>query len=147
MNIIKVKVFDVYKNNDTEEYYKSWIGDRNISDFHMAVINKDGFVKNDGIKLFIRSDDISEIDKFVLDDAENGARQMLHSSTKKAKDVFDSCLRKEERFDELLLDKICKSINIGNVCLPKKDTCCNISPFGYCVCVPEGKCIFCKKNI
>lgn len=145
MKKIKVRVFDAYKNYSNQDYYKS-LGCYDIFDLHMKIVDKDNCIKLNGTKIQIRDEDITEVDKVEFDYIERDALKMFKSSTEKARDLYDSCLRKEKRFKNILLEAACSSLGIYDVFEGEKWKC-DLSPFGHCVYHSdesgESVCVFC----
>lgn len=148
MNKIKVKAFDAYKNSSAKDYYQSLLGNKSIYDFHMKIVDKNNCIKCNGIKIKVRDEDILEVDKYELDSVENDALKMFKSSTEKAKDLYDSCLRKEKRYKSLLLEEVCNLLGKDDIFEGEKWKC-DLSPFGHCVYHSnesgESVCVFCRE--
>lgn len=148
MNIIKVKVFDAYKALEHLEYYKELgISDYNLFEYHNQIINKKGLIKPEtGFFKKLQpikplDEDLIKKDKYELDNDEKMTLKMLKDSTKQAKDLYDSCKRKQHKYENILLNKIDKDFYDGD----RWD--CSLSPLGYCLYSEdecgEPRCIFC----
>lgn len=154
MDIKKVKVFDAYEasfNNKSLDYYKSLgLSSSDLFDYHNQILGKNGLVKPcsrakwrnlNPIKPL--EEDLVEKDKYELDNLEKMTLKMLKDSTKQAKDLYDSCKRKQHKFEDMLIQNIDIDKDIYNG--DKWD--CNFSPLGYCLYSydesGEPCCIFC----
>ena len=154
MDIKKVKVFDAYSVEESkdEDYYKDLginINGFGLFDYHNQIVNKDGFIKPHTkygklkpIKPLEKH--LVKKDKYELNDLEKMTLKMLKNSTEQAKNLYDSCKRKQNKFEDLLIQRINtnKEIYHGD----KWD--CNLSPLGYCLyeydeCGGDYICIFC----
>lgn len=144
MKTKKVKVFDAYSVSDSDE--KFYYANIDIFDYHNQIVDKHGMVKSNSqskskpIKPL--PEDLVEKDKYELDDAEQATLKMLKSTTKQAKDLYDSCKRKQSRYESLLLSQITDEDGIYNG--DRND--CSLSPLGHCIYKYDGNeysCIFC----
>ena len=80
-----------------------------------------------------------------LDKMEKATLQMFRSSTKQAEKVFDSCKRKQQRYENFLMIKICEKMGINPEEICVGECHCKPSPIGKCAyqfAESEG-CIFC----
>ena len=59
-----------------------------------------------------------EKDKYELDEIEKMTLKMLKDNTKQARDFYDSCKRKQHKFESMLIQSIDKDIYDGK-CLPE----------------------------
>ena len=152
MNKIKVKVFDAYLVEDEDKkYYKDLGIDINgfgLFDYHNQIVNKKGILRPHtrfGILKPIKplEKHLVEKDKYELDELERMALKMLKDNTKQAEDLYDSCKRKQDRFERMLIQSIDVTKDLYNG--EKWD--CSLSPLGYCVYEEdecgELTCIFC----
>lgn len=138
MNKVKVKVFDAYNVEDDKYYESLGFDDYELFDYHNCIVNKNGMVKN---KFKPLEHDIVEKYKFEFDNIEKNALSMLSSSTKKAKDLYDSCKRKEQRYKNLLISQLSEEELFDGEHWP-----CALSPLGHCIYKynsDELECIFC----
>lgn len=152
MDIKKVKVFDAYEAHHKHfDYYKSLgLTDFSIFDYHNQIVNKNGMIKLrpeakwrklNPIKPL--EEDLVEKDKYELDELEKMTLKMLKDNVKQAKDFYDSCKRKQSRFESMLIQRI----NTDKEIYDGDRWDCNLSPLGYCLYSydesGEPCCIFC----
>lgn len=134
-----VKVFDAYSVSDSDE--KFYYANIDIFEYHNQIIRKDGTIKG---KFKPLKHNLIEKIKYELDEYEKLTFKMMKDTTKKAKDLYDSCKRKEDKYEKLLISKIC-----DNEDLYEGDKWeCDFSPVGHCIYkYDEGgnqyECIFC----
>ena len=151
MDIKKVKVFDAYEAHHNHwKYYKDLgISDYNIFEYHNQIINKNGLIKPGSkmkglVPIKPLEEDLVEKDKYELDELEKMTLKMLKDNTKQAKDFYDSCKRKQSKFEHMLIQRI----NTDKEIYGGDHWDCNLSPFGHCLYTfDEGGgeycCIFC----
>lgn len=152
MNKIKVKVFDAYEVEDKDKKYYEDLGINtngfDLFDYHNQIVNKNGFInlhtkygKLKPIKPLEKH--LVEKDKYELDELEKITMKMLKDNTKQAKDFYDSCKRKQNKFESLLI----QSLDIDKDLYGGDRWDCNLSPLGYCIYEEdecgESVCIFC----
>lgn len=151
MNKKEVKVFDAYSVEDEEKKYYSNLGLDNyyLMKYHNCVLRKNGTIKPTG--LFTKHlKPIKPLDKnlviktkWELDPIEKETLSMLKSSVKKSKDLYDSCKRKYERYESLLIG----SLPIEEDLYDGEEWDCELSPIGRCIYkvedCGESTCIFC----
>lgn len=151
MNKKEVKVFDAYSVKDEEEKYYSNLGLDNyyLMKYHNCVLRKNGTIKPTG--LFTKHlKPIKPLDKnlviktkWELDPIEKETLSMLKSSVKKSKDLYDSCKRKYERYESLLIG----SLPVEEDLYDGEEWDCELSPIGRCIYkiedCGEPTCIFC----
>lgn len=143
MKTKKVKVFDAYSVSDSDE--KFYYANVDIFDYHNQIVDKHGMVKSNSqsklkpIKPL--PENLVEKDKYELDDVEQATLKMMKSTTKQAKDLYDSCKRKQSRYQSLLISQITGEYTVYN-----GDNNCSLSPLGHCIYKFDGNdytCIFC----
>ena len=151
MNKIKVKVFDAYEVEDKDKKYYEDLGINtngfDLFDYHNQIVNKNGFInphtkygKLKPIKPLEKH--LVEKDKYELNDLEKMTFKMLKDNTRQAKDFYDSCKRKQNKFESLLI----QSLDIDKDLYDGDRWDCNLSPLGYCLYeYDEGEycCVFC----
>ena len=151
MNKKEVKVFDAYSVEDEEKKYYSNLGLDNyyLMKYHNCVLRKNGTIKP--TSLFTKHlKPIKPLDKnlvtkikWELDSVEKETLSMLKSSVKKSKDLYDSCKRKYERYERLLIG----SLPIEEDLYDSEEWDCELSPIGRCIYkvedCGESTCIFC----
>lgn len=128
----KVKVFNAYKCDRLDNSFK----------YHNCIVKKNGKIKDNITPL---DEELDEKNLWELDGDEKAVLQMLKSSTKQAKDLLDSCSRKQRRYEEILIQKVCDEMKIDVESLFMSNDKCDFSPIGKCVyeCGCEPTCIFC----
>lgn len=137
MNKIKVKVFDAYSVSDSDE--KFYYANIDIFDYHNQIIRKDGTIKG---KFKPLEHNLIEKIKYELDEIEKMTLKMLKDNTKQARNFYDSCKRKQHKFESMLI----QSMDIDKDIYDGDRWDCNLSPLGYCLYSDdEGEpiCIFC----
>ena len=151
MNKKEVKVFDAYSVEDEEKKYYSNLGLDNyyLMKYHNCVLRKNGTIKP--TSLFTKHlKPIKPLDKnlvtkikWELDSVEKETLSMLKSSVKKSKDLYDSCKRKYERYERLLIGSLPIEEDLYN----GEEWDCELSPIGRCIYkvedCGESTCIFC----
>lgn len=151
MNKKEVKVFDAYSVEDEDEKYYSNLGldDYGLMEYHNCILRKNGTIKPTG--LFTRHfKPIKPLDKnlvtkikWELDSVEKETLSMLESSVRKSKDLYNSCKRKYERYERLLIDSLPVEVDLYN----GEEWDCELSPIGRCIYkidnCGELTCIFC----
>lgn len=149
MNKIKVKVFDAYEVSNEDESYYTCMGVSDIFDYHNSIVNGKGMIKPNRDVSWKKLKPIKpmekhlvEKDKYELDEIEKMTLKMLKDNTKQARNFYDSCKRKQHKFESMLIQSIDtdKDIYDGD----RWD--CNLSPLGYCLYSDdegEPTCIFC----
>jgi hypothetical protein len=120
----KVKVFD-----------SSLSSRDNAEDLDNTIVNSKGKVKG----FSVDDSECREVNIFELEDNERVTLQMFKSSVTQARDLLDSALRKQQRFESILMSKVFS----GSVRSDKK---CKLSPLGNCWFI-EDTCVFCKKKM
>ena len=149
MKQIKVKRFNAYDINNKQYYKDLGISDVDIFEYDKAVLNDKGFISpiQDYAKTYLGpikplNEDLEEAIKYELDDVEKQALKMLKSSRDKAEDLYDSCKRKYNRYNDLLI----RSIFPDKQFYKGEHWKCDLSPLGYCIyeyTVNGSFCIFC----
>lgn len=151
MNKKEVKIFDSYSvtSEDKKYYYNLGLNDYNIMEYNNSILKKNGTIKPTG--LFTRHfKPIKPLDKnlvtkikWELDSVEKETLSMLESSVKKSKDLYNSCKRKYERYERLLIDSLPVEADLYN----GEEWDCELSPIGRCIYkiddCGELTCIFC----
>lgn len=144
MKTRKVKVFDAYSVSNSDE--KFYYANVDIFDYHNQIVDKHGMVKSNSqsklkpIKPL--PENLVEKDKYELDDVEKMTLKMLKDNTKQARNFYDSCKRKQHKFESMLI----QSIDIDKDIYDGDRWDCNLSPLGYCLYSDdegEPTCIFC----
>ena len=132
MNTKKVKIFNAYNCDRLDDPFK----------YHNCIVKKNGKIKDNITPL---DEEIVEQEIWELDDEERAVLQMLKSSVEQAKDIYDSALRKQRRYENILIQKVCDEMNIDVESLFMSNDKCDFSPIGKCVyeCGCEPTCIFC----
>lgn len=151
MNKKEVRVFDSYNvtSEDKKYYYNLGLNDYNIMEYNNSILKKNGTIKPTG-SFTKHLKPIKPLDKnlvtkikWELDPIEKETLSMLKSSVKKAKDLYDSCKRKYERYEHLLL----VSLPIDDKIFEGERHKCNLSPIGRCIYKEDSsgeyECIFC----
>lgn len=95
-------------------------------------------IKANGKMIEVAPNLVKQMDYYEFDSDEKFGLSMFKSSTKQAKDLYESALRKQNKYERLLLDKINKDAVFS-------DKPCELSPFDKC-CYADEKCIFCGKE-
>lgn len=151
MNLKEIKIFDAYSVTDKDRnyYYDLGLSDSNIFEYHNAILRKNGTIKpNNSCNNYLKAikpldDNIKITTKWELDEVEKELLAMLKNSAKKAKDVYDSCERKYNRYQRILFN----SLALDTELYEGKFRNCNLSPFGKCVYkrnqYNEFICVFC----
>ena len=98
----KIKVFNAYKCDRLKDPFK----------YHNCIVKKNGKIKDNITPL---DEEIVEQEIWELDDEERAVLQMLKSSVEQAKDIYDSALRKQRRYENILIQKVCDEMKI-DVC-------------------------------
>lgn len=128
----KVKVFNAYKCDRLDNSFK----------YHNCIVKKNGKIKDNITPL---DEELDEKELWELDDDERAVLQMLKSSVEQAKDIYDSAVRKQRRYENILINQLCNKIDINVENLFMSNDKCDFSPIGKCVyennCEPT--CIFC----
>lgn len=151
MNKKEVKVFDAYNINkeDMDYYIKLGLNHFNIIEYHNCILKKNGTIKpTSSFTKHLKP--IKPLDKnlvtkikWELDPLERETLSMLKSSVKKSKDLYDSCKRKYNRYESLLIS----SLPIEEDLYDGDDWHCELSPIGRCVykidSSGESVCVFC----
>lgn len=145
MKQVQVKVFNAYIYDDEgREYYKQFdLGWRTKYDFHNQLVDENGYVWHDGIKIKPREQDIKVVTKYVLEDKEKQQIEDLEKTIKECQEKIRRLETEQFRFYR----KTMKQLGYDNpeeFWLGTWD--CNLSPFGQCVCHWDGNdetCIFC----
>ena len=152
MNKIKVKVFNAYLvEGKDKDYYKDLGINTNgfgLFDYHNQIVNKNGMLKPrtkygklKPIKPLEKH--LVEKDKYELSELEKITLKMLKDNTRQAKDFYDSCKRKQNKFESLLI----QSLDIDKDLYNGDRWDCNLSPLGYCIYEEdecgESVCVFC----
>lgn len=151
MNKKEVRVFDSYSvtSEDKKYYYNLGLNDYNIMEYNNSILKKNETIKPIGsyrnnLKPIKPLDKnlITKI-KWELDPIEKETLSMLKSSVKKAKDLYDSCERKYNRYERLLID----SLPIEEDLYDGDEWDCELSPMGRCIykidSSGESVCVFC----
>ena len=132
MNTKKVKIFNAYNCDRLDDPFK----------YHNCIVKKNGKIKDNITPL---DEEIVEKEVWELDDEERAVLQMLKSSVEQAKDIYDSALRKQRRYENILIQKVCDEMKIDVCDIFLSNNKCDLSPIGkcayYCDCGPT--CIFC----
>ena len=102
MNTKKVKIFNAYNCDRLDDPFK----------YHNCIVKKNGKIKDNITPL---DEEIVEQEIWELDDEERAVLQMLKSSVEQAKDIYDSALRKQRRYENILIQKVCDEMKI-DVC-------------------------------
>ena len=150
MNKKEVKVFDAYEvDYEDKKYYESLgIPSYSLFEYHNQIVRKNGTVKPKYSSRVLKP--IKPLDKnlvikikWELDPIEKETLSMLKSSVKKAKDLYDSCERKYNRYERLLIS----SLPIEEDLYDGDHWGCELSPIGRCVykidSSGESICVFC----
>lgn len=148
---METKIVQVFNANTLTEqdlqFYKEQT-DLDIKLFHNQQVNKQGYVKynynNSITKIKTLPQNIVDKEIIVLDDFEHATYTMFKHNTDKARDLYDSCKRKQDRFQNMLLQKLTK---LNNLSIGTVD--CDISPIGKCICNLDSDsngCIFCGRD-
>lgn len=151
MNKKEVRVFDSYSvtSEDKKYYYNLGLNDYNIMEYNNSILKKNGTIKPTG-SFTKHLKPIKPLDKnlvtktkWELDSTEGETLSMLKNSVKKSKDLYDSCKRKYERYEHLLLG----SLPIDDKIFEGERHKCNLSPIGRCIYKEDSsgeyECIFC----
>ena len=87
----------------------------------------------------------NSLELWELEDEERAVLQMLKSSVEQAKDIYDSALRKQKRYENILIQKVCDEMKIDVCDIFLSNNKCDLSPIGECAyyCDCEPTCIFC----
>ena len=107
MNKIKVKVFDAYEVSDEDEKNYTYMGVLDIFDYHNSIVNSMGMIKPNKDSSLNKSKLIKPMEKhlvekykYELDDIESMTLKMLKDSTRQAENFYDSCKRKQHKFEQ-----------------------------------------------
>lgn len=151
MNKKEVKVFDAYDidEKDKQYYYDLGLNDYYLMEYHNCILRKNGTIKPTG-SFTKHLKPIKPLDKnlvtkikWELDSIEKETLSMLKSSVKKTKDLYDSCERKYNRYERLLID----SLPIEEDLYDGDEWDCELSPIGKCIykidSSGESVCVFC----
>ncbi len=151
MNKKEVRVFDSYSvtSEDKKYYYNLGLNDYNIMEYNNSILKKNGTIKPIG-SFTKHLKPIKPLDKnlvtkikWELDSIEKETLSMLKSSVKKAKDLYNSCERKYNRYERLLID----SLPIEEDLYDGDEWDCELSPIGRCIykidSSGESVCVFC----
>ena len=132
MNTKKVKIFNAYNCDRLDDPFK----------YHNCIVKKNGKIKDNITPL---DEEIDEKELWELDDEERAVLQMLKSSVEQAKDIYDSALRKQRRYENILIQKVCDEMKIDVCDIFLSNNKCDLSPIGKCAydCDYEPTCIFC----
>ena len=132
MNTKKVKIFNAYNCDRLDDPFK----------YHNCIVKKNGKIKDNITPL---DEEIDEKELWELDDEERAVLQMLKSSVEQAKDIYDSALRKQRRYENILIQKVCDEMKIDVCDIFLSNDKCDLSPIGKCAyyCDCEPACIFC----
>lgn len=134
MKVSKVKVFDKRLSN---------LQSRDLCIELDGKIVKDGKIKSKGKVYDIMDYEVVDGNYCEFDDDEEFGLSMFKSSTKQAKDMYESALRKQKRYERLLLDKISKE-----AVFDERDCVC--SPFDKCCLKMDDdgveRCVFCGRE-
>ena len=132
MNTKKVKIFNAYNCDRLDDPFK----------YHNCIVKKNGKIKDNITPL---DEEIDEKELWELDDEERAVLQMLKSSVEQAKDIYDSALRKQRRYENILIQKVCDEMKIDVCDIFLSNNKCDLSPIGKCgyYCDCEPTCIFC----
>ena len=144
MRVSKVKVFNSNIREEDLQYYTDLGLDKQMLNIcNNKILNSKGTIKVKGVPTFIPLEhNLILKDKYELVKDEQSALQMFKSSEKQASDMLDSCKRKRERFEKLMIELACQKleIDVNDTYIGNVD--CDFSPLNKCVYV-DGKCIFC----
>lgn len=145
MKQVEVKTFNAYKasDNGNEEYYSSQVkGYFNIFDYHKCIIRKkDGTIFG---KFKPKEEDIEVSVRYELDKCEQLALSMFKDSEEKAKQLYDSCKRKREKYESDLVN----SLKLYDEIYEGEYHECSLSPLNKCIYHFDGneyECIFCEQ--
>ncbi len=134
MKYSKVKVFDKRLSN---------LQSRDLCKELDGKIVKDNKVKYKGKVYDIMDYEVVDGNYCEFDDDEEFGLSMFKSSTKQAKDMYESALRKQKRYERLLLDKISKEAVFD-------ERSCVCSPFDKCCLKMDDdgveRCVFCGRE-
>lgn len=146
----EVKVFDLYSvtKEDKKYYEELGIPTYCLNEYHNQIVKKDGTVKLKYSSKVLKNikpleNNITTKVKWELDSTEGETLSMLKNSIKKSKDLYDSCKRKYERYEHLLVG----SLPIEDKVFEGERHKCNLSPIGRCIykedASGEYECVFC----
>lgn len=146
----EVKVFDLYSvtKEDKKYYEELGIPTYCLDEYHNQIVKKDGTVKPKYSSKVLKNikpleNNITTKVKWELDSTEGETLSMLKNSVKKSKDLYDSCKRKYERYEHLLVG----SLPIEDKVFEGERHKCNLSPIGRCIykedASGEYECVFC----
>ena len=150
MEKINVIVFDMNKVNlDDLNFYKEKYG----IDYEALVSYDKSIVKNGWCKgswtylpkIQPLEHNCSNMIQYCRDLVESTAYSIIRNSTKQAQDLYDSCKRKEKKYEHILVESCCKDLNVDYDNVIISDEECNLSIIGKCVWL-DGNCIFCEKK-
>lgn len=108
-------------------------------------IVKDGRIKSKGKVYNIEDYEVIDGTYYEFEADEKFGLSMLKNNVKQAKDLYDSAIRKQKRYERLLLDKVDKN---AVICEDERNVC-ECSPFGKC-CYGRDEdgnnvCVFCGR--
>lgn len=146
----EVKVFDLYSVTKEDEKYYEELGIPTycLDEYHNQIVKKDGTVKPKYSSKVLKNikpleNNITTKVKWELDSTEGETLSMLKNSVKKSKDLYDSCKRKYERYERLLIG----SLPVEEDLYDGEEWDCELSPVGRCIYkiedCGEPTCIFC----
>ena len=115
MKTKEVKVFNAYKCNRIPNPFR----------YHNCIVKKNGKIKDNITPL---DEEIDTKTILELDDMENATLQMFRSSRSQAENMFDSCKRKEKRYETLLVTEACDKLGISPDFIYFGDKSCKLSP-------------------
>lgn len=142
MKKIKVKVFDAYSKHSDDEFFDNLnLGWRNKFDFHMHIIDSDGYVWDDDIGFKVPEEYITETYKYELDPVEKSNLHILDENVK----LFTEKLENAEQAYHNYMADLISNMDIPE-CVYLSEWDCELSPFGYCLCCWDGNddtCVFC----
>ena len=151
MNKKEVKVFDAYRidGEDKKYYLDLGLDDYHLMEYHNCILKNNGTIKPSGpfTKHFkpIKPLDKNLIikSKWELDSIEKETLSMLNNSVKKSKNLYDSCKRKYDRYESLLINSLPMEETLYN----GEGWYCELSPIKRCVykidSCGESVCAFC----
>lgn len=157
MKVTKVLIFDAHEavSENLEYYTKAGLDEYDL----LLYYNNQLVRKNKSVKPNIKSKrlpviypadaDIKEVCKYELDVLENATISMLKANIKQSKDIYQSSIRKYNRYEKLLIENLKHDLGISDDTYIYTDSGskCNLSPFNSC-CYKlddggEFVCIFC----
>lgn len=142
MKKIRVKVFDAYAEHSDDEFFDSLnLGWRDKFDFHMHLIDNDGYVWDDDVGFKAPKEYITEEYKYELEPEE---KSNLHILDENVKLFAEKLERAEQDYHNYMTDLLSKLDIPDDVFLSEWD--CPLSPIGQCLCHWDGSdntCVFC----